>query len=147
MFEDFRCDFFPAHVARIERGDVHGEIVAEPLKILSTGHKIGLAIDLYHHTDFPAGVNVVAHQSLAGFALCLLLRGRLSFAAQDVRCPVLVLSSSDDPLVSEEGAQELAGLCNGSHERLPGLGHSIPIEAPELFVDILKRFFSPDQGI
>jgi pimeloyl-ACP methyl ester carboxylesterase len=64
----------------------------------------------------------------------------LSSAALDIRCPVLVLSASDDPLVTEEGAQELARICKGRHERLPGLGHSIPAEAPELFVDILKRF-------
>ncbi len=61
-------------------------------------------------------------------------------AVGDVLCPVLVLSGSDDPLVTEEGANELAGLCGGRHERLPGLGHTIPAEAPELFVDILERF-------
>ena len=71
----------------------------------------------------------------------------LSLAAQQVRCPVLVLSSSDDPLVSAEGAQELAGLCGGRHERLAGLGHSIPFEAPELFVDVLKRFLAAGQAI
>jgi 3-oxoadipate enol-lactonase len=64
----------------------------------------------------------------------------LSSAARDIRCPVLVLSASDDPLVTEEGAQELARLCGCRHERLPGLGHSIPAEDPELFIDILKRF-------
>jgi len=71
----------------------------------------------------------------------------LSFAAPDVRCPVLVMSSSDDPLITEEGAQELARLCKGRHERLTGPGHSIPVEAPELFVDILKRFFAADPEI
>jgi 3-oxoadipate enol-lactonase len=70
----------------------------------------------------------------------------LSFAAQDVRCPVLVLSASDDPLVTLEGARELAELCGGRHERLLGLGHSIPLEAPELFVDILKRFLCEPGG-
>ena len=71
---------------------------------------------------------------------------RLSSTAPDIRCPVLVLSGSDDPLVTEEGARELARLCKGRHERLPGLGHSIPAEAPELFVDILKKFLAADQA-
>jgi pimeloyl-ACP methyl ester carboxylesterase len=71
---------------------------------------------------------------------------RPSSAALDIRCPVLVLSASDDPLVTEEGAQELARLCKGRHERLAGLGHSIPAEAPELFIDILKKFLAADQA-
>ncbi len=71
---------------------------------------------------------------------------RLSSTALDIRCPVLILSASDDPLVTEEGAQELARLCKGRHERLPGLGHSIPAEAPELFIDILKKFLTADQA-
>jgi len=66
--------------------------------------------------------------------------------AKDVHCPVLVLSASDDPMVTEEGAKELAALCRGRHERLPGVGHSIPAEAPQLFVDILERFIFESGG-
>lgn len=64
----------------------------------------------------------------------------LSRTAVRLRNPVLVLSGSDDPLVTESGAQELAGLCNGIFRRIPGVGHSIPAEAPELFITILKEF-------
>jgi len=61
-------------------------------------------------------------------------------AAAQVRSPVLVLSGSDDPLVTESGARELTELCNGRFRQIHGAGHSIPAEAPELFVEILKEF-------
>jgi 3-oxoadipate enol-lactonase len=64
----------------------------------------------------------------------------LSRTATRVRSPVLVLSGSDDPLVAEAGARELAGLCNGSYGQIPGVGHSIPVEAPESFISIVKEF-------
>ena len=36
--------------------------------------------------------------------------------------------------------KELAVLCSGHHEHLTGVGHSIPIEAPELFIETVIRF-------
>jgi 3-oxoadipate enol-lactonase len=62
--------------------------------------------------------------------------------ASSVRNPVLVLSGSDDPLVTASGAQELAGLCNGHSRQITGVGHSLPAEAPELFVEILREFLA-----
>jgi 3-oxoadipate enol-lactonase len=64
----------------------------------------------------------------------------LSRTAPHVRKPALVLSGSDDPLVTESGARELAELCNGRFRPVPGAGHSIPAETPELFLTILKEF-------
>ncbi|MBW2173468.1 MAG: alpha/beta fold hydrolase [Deltaproteobacteria bacterium] len=64
----------------------------------------------------------------------------LSEIARNVRNPCLVISASDDPLVTEEGAKELAVLCGGHHEHIAGVGHSIPTEAPELFVETVIRF-------
>ncbi|MBU4287411.1 MAG: alpha/beta hydrolase, partial [Proteobacteria bacterium] len=55
--------------------------------------------------------------------------------------PCLVLSGSDDPLVSEEEAKELAILCGGQHKSFIGAGHSIPAEVPELFAKSLIKFF------
>jgi len=54
--------------------------------------------------------------------------------------PCLVLSGSDDPLVSEEEAKELAILCSGQHKSFIGAGHSLPAEAPELFAESLLDF-------
>lgn len=45
----------------------------------------------------------------------------------------LVLSGSEDGLVSPAAAERLAGLLNGRCEVIANAGHSIPIEAPETF--------------
>jgi 3-oxoadipate enol-lactonase len=60
--------------------------------------------------------------------------------ATTMRNPVLVLSGSDDPLVTAIGAHELAELCKGRFRLIPGAGHSLPAEAPELFIEILREF-------
>jgi 3-oxoadipate enol-lactonase len=65
---------------------------------------------------------------------------RFSQIAGRVHVPILVISGSEDPLVTEEGAEKLASLCRGRHEHLVGVGHSIPIEAPELFDKIVLQF-------
>jgi pimeloyl-ACP methyl ester carboxylesterase len=60
--------------------------------------------------------------------------------APNIRTPCLVISGSDDPIVTEEGARKLAELCNGNHEHIAGVGHSIPAETPELFSKTVMRF-------
>ena len=64
----------------------------------------------------------------------------LSAVAQTVRVPCMVISASDDPLVTQDGAGELAMLCGGDHEHITGAGHSFPTEAPELFSKTVLRF-------
>ena len=68
----------------------------------------------------------------------------LSQIARNVRIPSLVISGSDDLLVTEEGARELAVLCSGRHKQLVGVGHSIPSEAPELFNETILEFLYSD---
>ena len=68
----------------------------------------------------------------------------LSQIARDVPVPSLVISGSDDPLVTEEGATELAVLCGGRHKQLIGVGHSIPSEAQELFNKTVSEFLCSD---
>ena len=82
--QHFGRDFFAPQIARIDRGDVHGDVVAELLEGIGAGHEVGLAIDFHDHADLSAGVNVVADQAFAGLALRLLGRGGLAFFAQDV---------------------------------------------------------------
>jgi pimeloyl-ACP methyl ester carboxylesterase len=57
---------------------------------------------------------------------------------------VLVISGDDDPLVSNEGAAEIAQICGGRHVRLEGVGHSIPAEAPQAFVQLVSDFLKSD---
>ena len=60
--------------------------------------------------------------------------------AQHVHGPVLVVSGSDDPLVTESDAKHLARVCGGRHKLLMGIGHSIPAEAPEEFAKTILKF-------
>lgn len=53
---------------------------------------------------------------------------------------VLVLTGEDDPLVTREGAQEIAGVCGGRHVEINGVGHSIPAEAQDTFLEIVRHF-------
>ncbi len=55
---------------------------------------------------------------------------------------VLVLTGEDDPLVTREGAQEIARVCGGRHEELKGVGHSIPAEASEQFIHLVSDFLN-----
>jgi 3-oxoadipate enol-lactonase len=58
-------------------------------------------------------------------------------------CLILVLTGEDDPLVTSEGSQEIARICGGRHRELPGIGHSIVAEAPELFIKLVAEFLEP----
>ena len=56
--------------------------------------------------------------------------------------PALVMCGSDDPLVSISGAAEVAEKSGGRHLVVKGAGHSIPVEAPELFLKTIAQFLS-----
>ncbi|MDY6793550.1 MAG: alpha/beta hydrolase [Thermodesulfobacteriota bacterium] len=60
--------------------------------------------------------------------------------AKKINCPTLIVSGLQDRLVNIEDATHLAKLCRGSHEKLPGIGHSIPAETPELFNSTVLKF-------
>ncbi len=64
----------------------------------------------------------------------------LSDLARGVRAETLVVSATEDPLVTTEGAAELARLCGGTHEVIEGSGHTIPIERPDEFRRLIGQF-------
>ena len=64
----------------------------------------------------------------------------LSELATGVEAPTLVISASEDLLVEAEGAAELARLTGGEHVEVEGVGHTVPIEAPERFREIALEF-------
>jgi len=57
-----------------------------------------------------------------------------------IKCPTLVISGSDDPIVTPQDARQLATECHGRHEIFPATGHSIPAEAPALFQQAIHDF-------
>ena len=54
---------------------------------------------------------------------------------------ILVLTGEDDPLVTRDGAQEIARICGGRHEEFAGVGHSLPTEIPDIFIQLANSFF------
>lgn len=75
----------------------------------------------------------------------LLLEGMEGFPeladlAQKVAVDTLVISASDDPLVTTEGAEKLAELCGGIYGHVDDCGHTIPIERPDRFQNLLVGF-------
>ncbi len=59
--------------------------------------------------------------------------------------PALVISGTEDPLVSASDARQLADQCNARHKELSGIGHSIPAEAPRLFEKMVVEFLTEDR--
>lgn len=55
----------------------------------------------------------------------------------------LLLTGEDDPLVTREGAEEIARMIGGRHMELSNVGHSLAAEAPETFADIVNDFLAP----
>src|ERR1700719_2206075 len=84
FLKHLRRHVFPPNVARVNRGDVHGHVVAELPEGVGAGHEIAFAVDLDDHADFSAGVNIVPDQAFGGFARGLLGSGGLALLAQDL---------------------------------------------------------------
>jgi 3-oxoadipate enol-lactonase len=77
--------------------------------------------------------------------VALLLQGLAEFPplsdiAGTIGAPTLVISGDSDPLVTVEGARKLARLCGGEHRLVEKCGHTIPIEEPEIFRDVVVGF-------
>jgi len=63
-------------------------------------------------------------------------------SAKKVRTPALVLSASDDLLVSFKDAEKLSLLLDCQHIHVDDSGHSIPFEHPELFTQTVVSFLN-----
>ncbi|MCP4691079.1 MAG: alpha/beta fold hydrolase [Desulfobacterales bacterium] len=60
-------------------------------------------------------------------------------------CPSLVITGDEDPMATPGEADELAGLLGGRREEIPGVGHSIPAEVPEMFNHMVLAFLTADR--
>lgn len=60
--------------------------------------------------------------------------------AKGLETPALIISGEEDPFAPREKVKKLAGLCRGRHIRIPGAGHSVPVEMPELFAETAIEF-------
>lgn len=82
----------------------------------------------------PEGVRLLL-EGLAGFP-------PLDDLAGKVTMPTLVISAAEDLLVTPEGAAKLAQLCSGEHRLVEDSGHTIPIERPKLFRELVREFLA-----
>jgi 3-oxoadipate enol-lactonase len=57
----------------------------------------------------------------------------------------LVLGGAKDPLVPPEEARRLADLYRGRHVGLPEVGHSVPVEAGEVFLTLVESFLEENR--
>ena len=92
------------------------------------------------HTIVKGIVTRNKKQSLVAQLEAMISYPRLSQIAGNLRIPCLVISGSDDPLTTEQGAEQLAALCGGRQEKITGIGHSVPIEAPGWFNQTVLNF-------
>jgi 3-oxoadipate enol-lactonase len=65
---------------------------------------------------------------------------------ENLNQPTLVISGAEDPIIDPADVRQLADLCNARHEELPGIGHSIPAEAPRIFEKMVLSFLSESSG-
>ena len=61
---------------------------------------------------------------------------------QNLNQPTLVISGAEDPIVDPDDVRRLADLCRARHEEIPGVGHSIPAEAPRVFEKKVLNFLT-----
>ena len=66
----------------------------------------------------------------------------LSGLAERIQAPTLVICADADPLVTPEGARKLADLCDGQFELVENSGHTVPIERPDKFRELITDFLS-----
>ena len=63
---------------------------------------------------------------------------------KNIQSPTLVISGSEDPIVDQNDARQLAEACRGRHVVFPDIGHSIPAEASTLFQQVTMDFLNPE---
>ena len=61
-------DVFAADEARVDGGDVHGDVAEQLLEVVGAGDEVGLAVELEEHADLAAGVDVGSDGAFVGGA-------------------------------------------------------------------------------
>jgi len=101
-----------------------------------------------HHNIIDKIVDAVVIRNSRS-ALIAQLDAVLNYPAPDLN-PVdfdkatLIISGSEDPLVEPDDDRQFTHRCNARYEKLTGIGHSIPAEAPEIFQKLVLEFFDSD---
>src|SRR5262249_26283701 len=112
--EHFLREFLAAHIAWVERGNVHRHIVAKLLERLSARHEIRLAVNLHKYANLAAGVDVATHEAFTCFSHGFLGRCGLPFLPKDADGLFDVATCFDErgATIGKTGVGALAKLLN-----------------------------------
>jgi pimeloyl-ACP methyl ester carboxylesterase len=70
-----------------------------------------------------------------------------SGALRSIRKPALIINGSEDPVTGDEHAVVLVtGLADSRRELIAGAGHSLHLERPELFCDLVEGFIGQQEA-
>ena len=73
----------------------------------------------------------------------MLARARLAPRLRELSHPVLVVHGAEDPILPKAEAKRLASLLpNGRYKEVPDRGHSLNVEDPEQFAELLRHFLA-----
>src|SRR6266478_3914099 len=140
LLAHLRSHLLAPHVSRVERRDVHSDVVTKLLERLRARHEVRLAVDFHEHSDLSARVDVTAHESLARFTLCFLCGGRLPLSAQNTD-RLLDVSTGFDERRAAIGEPRVGSLAQLLHQlcwylnRFRFCAHTL-----SLLKDVLKSF-------
>jgi len=84
LFEDFLGHLIAIDHPRLAGGDVHRQVLDQPLEIRGAGHEVGLAVHLDQNADPSAGVNIGTDGAFARRLRRTFHRRRVAFLAQDL---------------------------------------------------------------
>ena len=96
------------------RGDLHGDVAGESDEIVVVGDEVGVAVDLDHHADLGAGMDVGLDGALGGGALAQILDLLALLEAQDLDRLIDVVLSLGERLLAVHHARAGA-LAQGLH--------------------------------
>jgi pimeloyl-ACP methyl ester carboxylesterase len=60
--------------------------------------------------------------------------------AQKISCPTWFVRAKESQVMPAEGAKELARITAGSLHEMEGANHHLPLEAPEVFANLIRNF-------
>ncbi|MGC6460106.1 MAG: alpha/beta fold hydrolase [Akkermansiaceae bacterium] len=69
-------------------------------------------------------------------------QGNLSPRLKEITCPILWLTGENDPKFTRLALDTTPAIPEARHTILPGCGHRLPWESPELFLDAVEKYLA-----
>ena len=101
-----------------------------------------LPLTLDQHVKDLADANRNNKESLLAQLKALQTYPDLSTTTFSFQIPTLVITGSDDPMVPDNAAEQLAKHLGAQWEQIQDAGHCIPLETPDLFYSLIQPFIA-----